>query len=420
MFQLSLNFFQNIKNFIFPFYKSKDLKFIFRKLQEGIPKEKVVARFVGGCVRKHLLNEKIDDIDVATILTTDQIKEKLKDTNLKVIDTGVQHGTVTLISNNHKIELTTLRKDIKTDGRHAEVVFTDDWKQDSERRDFTINAIYMDINGKLFDPQMGTVDLKNNNVKFIGDPQKRIEEDYLRIIRFIRFKIMYEITVEPTTANAIKQNLDGIKKISKERILIELLKILDLQNFLEINRNNNLKEIFLKIFPEFLYLNRLERLKKIYKNSELNRDILLAILLIDEKENHEYFLHKYNVSNKITGALERFNKNLYKIKNNKDFFEKDLIKNVYLNGKNHLIALNIVNFSINSKVKINHFLKTLNEILKIKLPVFPIDGKFLKQKGMQEGQSIGNVLKALEEEWINNNFKISNEKIEKIIRINSN
>ena len=420
MFQLSLNFFQNIKNFIFPFYKNKDLKFIFRKLQEGIPKEKVVARFVGGCVRKHLLNEKIDDIDVATILTTDQIKEKLKDTNLKVIDTGVQHGTVTLISNNHKIELTTLRKDIKTDGRHAEVVFTDDWKQDSERRDFTINAIYMDINGKLFDPQMGTVDLKNNNVKFIGDPQKRIEEDYLRIIRFIRFKIMYEITVEPTTANAIKQNLDGIKKISKERILIELLKILDLQNFLEINRNNNLKEIFLKIFPEFLYLNRLERLKKIYKNSELNRDILLAILLIDEKENHEYFLHKYNVSNKITGALERFNKNLYKIKNNKDFFEKDLIKNVYLNGKNHLIALNIVNFSINSKVKINHFLKTLNEILKIKLPVFPIDGKFLKQKGMQEGQSIGNVLKALEEEWINNNFKISNEKIEKIIRINSN
>ena len=420
MFHLSLNFFQNIKNFIFPFYKNKDLKFIFGKLQEGIPKEKVVARFVGGCVRKHLLNEKIDDIDVATILTTDQIKEKLKDTNLKVIDTGVQHGTVTLISNNHKIELTTLRKDIKTDGRHAEVVYTDDWKQDSERRDFTINAIYLDINGKLFDPQMGTVDLKNNNVKFIGDPQKRIEEDYLRIIRFIRFKIMYEITVEPTTANAIKQNLDGIKKISKERILIELLKILDLQNFLEINRNNNLKEIFLKIFPEFLYLNRLERLKKIYKNSELNRDILLAILLIDEKENHEYFLHKYNVSNKIKGALERFNKNLYKIKNNKDFFEKDLIKNVYLNGKNHLIALNIVNFSINSKVKINHFLKTLNEILKIKLPVFPIDGKFLKQKGMQEGQSIGNVLKALEEEWINNNFEISNEKIEKIIRINSN
>ena len=135
------------------------------------------------------------------------------------------------MSENHKVELTTLRKDIKTDGRHAEVEYTDNWKQDSERRDFTINAIYMDIKGKLYDPQMGTVDLKNKNIKFIGDPQKRIEEDYLRIIRFIRFKVMYDIVVEPTTSDAIKQNLDGIQKISKERILIELLKILSLKTF---------------------------------------------------------------------------------------------------------------------------------------------------------------------------------------------
>ena len=133
------------------------------------------------------------------------------------------------MSENHKVELTTLRKDIKTDGRYVEVEYTDNWQQDSERRDFTINAIYMDINGKLYDPQMGTVDLKNKNIKFIGDPQKRIEEDYLRIVRFIRFKVMYDIVVEPTTSDAIKQNLDGIKKISKERILIELLKILSLK-----------------------------------------------------------------------------------------------------------------------------------------------------------------------------------------------
>jgi len=229
MLNLSFNFLKIIKSLIFPFYRDKDLKFIFKRLQEGIPKDKVTARFVGGCVRKHLSNEKIDDIDIATILTTDQIKEKFKDTNLKVIDTGVKHGTVTIVSKNHKVELTTLRKDIKTDGRHAEVEYTDSWQQDSERRDFTINAIYMDINGKLYDPQMGTVDLKNKNIKFIGDPQKRIEEDYLRIVRFIRFKVMYDIVVEPTTSDAIKQNLDGIQKISKERILIELLKILSLK-----------------------------------------------------------------------------------------------------------------------------------------------------------------------------------------------
>ena len=417
MFSQSLNFIKKLKRTFFPFYKNEDLQFILKKLQEDMPKEKVAARFVGGCVRKHLLNEKIDDIDIATILTTDQIREKFKDTSFKIVDTGIKHGTVTLVSDKHKVELTTLRKDIKTDGRHAEVEYTDDWKQDSERRDFTINAIYLDINGKIFDPQMGKADLKNNIVKFIGDPQKRIEEDYLRIIRFIRFKIMYDITVESTTSNAIKQNLDGIKKISKERILIELLKILDLQNFLKVNENSNLREIFSMIFPEFLYLNRLNRLKKVYKGSELNRDILLAVMLIDGKDNHEYFLHKYNASNKIIEMLKKFNKNLVELKNDKDFFGKDLTKNIYFFGKKHLIALNLINFSINLKVESYDFSKTLNKILKTKVPIFSIDGELLKQKGMKEGQSLGKVLKELEKEWVNNNFKISNNRIDEIIKI---
>ena len=112
--------------------------------------------------------------------------------------------------------------------------------------------------------------------------------------------------------------------------------------------------------------------------------------------------------------------NIIKLKNEREFFEKNLIKNVYLNGKNHLIALNLINFSINSKVKINDFTKTLNKILKIKVPIFPINGETLKQKGMQEGQSLGNVLKTLEKEWINNNFKISNERVEEIIKVNTN
>ena len=416
MFNLSFNLIQKLKSTFFPFYKNKDLKFIFKRLQDGSPKDKVTARFVGGCVRKYLLNEKIDDIDVATILTTDQIKEKFKDTNLKVIDTGIKHGTVTIISNSYKVELTTLRKDIKTDGRHAEIEYTDDWRQDSERRDFTINSIYLDINGKIFDPQMGKDDLKNNNVKFIGDPQKRIEEDYLRIIRFIRFKIMYDGKFEPSSSDSIKQNLDGIKRISKERILIELLKILDLKNFFKINQNSSLREIFLIIFPEFLYLNRLERLKQISNKSDLTRDILLGILLIDDKDNHEYFLHKYNTSSKLKETLQKYSKNLKKIKNDKNFFEKDLIKNVYFNGKNQLIALNLINYSMNLKIKLNTYSENFRKILKTKVPLFKINGEFLKQRGMKEGQHLGNVLKLLEKEWVNNNFRISNEKIEEIIK----
>ena len=416
MLNLSLNFIEKIKSTFFPFYKNKELRFILKKLEEGYTEDKTVVRFVGGCVRKYLSGEKIDDIDAATILTTDQIKEKLKNTDLKIIDTGIKHGTVTVLSDTKKIELTTLRKDVKTDGRHAEIEYTDDWQLDSERRDFTMNAIYMDINGKIFDPQNGIVDLKNKNVKFIGDPQKRIEEDYLRIIRFIRFKVMYDIQLEKTTIEAIKHNLTGIKKISKERILDELLKILELKSFLKINESDHLKEIFLMIFPEFLYLNRLERLKKICKYSNINKDLLLAVLLIDDKNNDEYFSHKYNVSSKIKETLKKLSSNLIEVKKNKNFFDKDLIRNVYFYGKEHLINLNIINFSINSKIKIDEFSKILNLVLKSNVPKLHVNGDYLKRNGMKEGESLGKVLKKIESEWVNNNFEISNERIKDLIK----
>ena len=322
MLDLGLNFIKTLKRNLFPFYKNKQLKFVFKTLQQGFEKDVVVARFVGGCVRKHLTDDLIDDIDIATILSTDEIIERFKNTNYKVIETGIKHGTVTLVSEQLKLELTTLRKDIQTDGRHAEVEYIDDWKIDSERRDFTINSIYLDINGKIFDPQRGKNDLKNNNVKFIGDPQKRIEEDYLRIIRFIRFNIMYNSKVEPVTSQAIKLNLNGIKQISKERILLELFKIIDLKNFTNLCERKHLKEIFLLIFPEFENLERLELLKKICNHSQMSRTILLATLLIDEKNNHEYFAHKYNISNDIKENLNLLAKDLKLLKENKDFFEQ--------------------------------------------------------------------------------------------------
>jgi len=420
MLNISLNFINKIKRNLFPFYRNSELKFVFKKLQEGFPDDTVTARFVGGCVRKYLSNDEIDDIDIATILSTEKVKEKFENTNFKVIDTGIKHGTVTLISEKFKLEITSLRKDLETDGRHAEVEYISDWNQDSERRDFTINSIYLDINGSIFDPQNGAIDLKNKNVKFIGDPQKRIEEDYLRIIRFIRFKIMYDSNIESATLKAIKQNLNGIKKISKERILIELYKILDLKNFMELNKNTDLKEIFIMIFPEFENLRRLERLKKIFNYSKISKNLLLASLLIDEKSSHEYFAHKYNVSNNIRDSLNLLAKNLNLIKENNDFFNKDLEKNIYLNDKNHLISLNIINFTINTKIKFKDFSENLKKILKSKTHRFNIDGKYLMDNGMKQGTLIGKVLKEIEEEWIKNNFEIKKDRVQEIIRINTN
>ena len=420
MLDISFNFINKIKRNLFPFYNDKELKFVFNKIQEGSSTDMVTARFVGGCVRKYLSNDKIDDIDIATTLSAKEIKEKFKNTKFNVVETGIKHGTVTLITDKFNLEITTLRKDVETDGRHAEVEYIDDWQLDSERRDFTINAIYLDINGKIFDPQMGTVDLKNNNVKFIGDPQKRIEEDYLRIIRFLRFKIMYDSKVEISTINAIKQNLDGIKKISKERILIELYKILDLKNFINLNESTHLKEIFSLIFPEFENLKRLERLVKICNYTQVNKELLLAVLLIDEKNNHEYFAHKYNVSNNIKENLHMFAKNLTLIRVNKDFFKKELEKYIYLNDKNHLTNLNILNFVINEKLKFKDFSETLKKILQSKKHKLPVDGKYLMDNGMKQGSQMGKVLKKIEEEWIKNNFKISEDQMKEIIRLHSN
>ena len=419
MLEKIFNLAKQLKRFFFPFYKDKELKFVFHKLQEGFPSDKITARFVGGCVRKYLSNDEIDDIDIATTLSSDEIKERFNNTIFKVIDTGIKHGTVTLVSKKHKLEITTLRKDIETDGRHAEVEYIDDWKLDSERRDFTINAIYLDINGKIFDPQMGTVDLKNNNVKFIGDPHKRIDEDYLRIIRFIRFKIMYDSKIETTTNDAIKQNLIGIKKISKERILEELFKILNLKTFVNLNESSYLKEIFNLIFPELANLSRLNRLKKILDSAKIDLKLLLAILLIDKDNNYEYFCHKYNVSNDIQDDLNLLAKNLKLLQNNKDFFNKDIEKHIYLNNKSHLINLNILNFTLNSKYSFKNFSETLEKILKSKIHKFDIDGKYLIDRGMREGVLLGKVLKSIEEEWIENNFNISDERVKEIINQNT-
>ena len=416
MFNLNSNFIKKIKKTFFPFYRNSELKFVFKKLQQGFPDKPKVAMFVGGCVRKYLSNEEIDDIDIATSLTTDQIKEKFKDTKFNIIDSGLKHGTVTLVSDQLKLELTTLRKDVKTDGRHAEIEYTDDWQKDSERRDFTINAIYLDINGKIFDPQLGTADLRNRNIKFIGDPYKRIEEDYLRIIRFIRFSLEYESQVEQTTVEAIKLNLDGIIKISKERVLSELFKILRIKNFVKLNKNKNLKDIFLLIFPELKNLERLSKLEAIMNKSNIGREILLAVLLIDETNNYEYFSHKYNVSNDLKENLKLINENFIDVQKNKKFFQKDLKKNIYFFGKKHLIALNILYFSNFKKVKLQDYLNVLNNINKIDMPKFSFDGNYLKKKGMKEGALIGRTLKLIEKEWLDNEFQISEKRVLKIIQ----
>ncbi len=412
------NFSSVIKKYLFPFYKTKEIKLLFKKLEEGESKNKELAMFVGGCVRNYLQSKNIEDIDIATIFTPDELKKKLQHSNFKIIDTGLDHGSVTILIDKKKFELTTLRKDIKTDGRHAEIETIDSWTEDSKRRDFTINAIYLNKNGKIFDPQQGVNDLKNNVIKFIGDPQTRIEEDFLRIIRFLRFTIQYNSSLDNSNIKAIKLKLNGIKKLSKERVLSELLKILKLKNFPRVIDNKELMKIFILVFPEFKNIYRLKNLSLLKNHVEKSEILLLSILLIDLKSNHEYFSHKYNVSKKIQENLALLGNKYKELHNDKEFFKKNLKNNLYRVGLKNMKILFCLNLLDKKKISI----KEINsfEILEnISVPKFPFDGKFLIKKGIQEGKNIGTILKEAEKTWVKNDFILSSRDFETIIKKNT-
>ena len=404
-----------INKFLFPFYKDREIKEIFSLLNFD---KKNNVMLVGGCVRNFLNNENIGDIDLATTLKPEEVIQIFSKTSFKIIKSGIDHGTLTLLKNGKNFEITTLREDILTDGRHAKVVFGKDWRADSDRRDFTINAIYLSSNGKLFDPQGGYKDLKNSKIKFIGDPENRIKEDYLRILRFLRFVIQYEdLSSDKQVYNIIKKNLNGIITLSKERVFSELNKIINSENLTTIFKNKDLNEIFKIIFPELKYLDRLKKInKKIYKNiMQSEKDIVLALLIIDQSNNHNYFAHKYKVSNLLRDNLNFYHKYFYEYKKNKNFFTIDLKKNIFYHGKNKMKSLAKFCFIRNNK-NYNYIQKNLKEIENSKIPEFPVNGKYLLDRGFKSGKKIGEVLKKIELKWIENNFIIKNEDLDKFLK----
>ena len=404
----------------------KDLKFLDLKNNKGVNKifgainnynETSEIRYVGGCVRKILNDEKTDDIDLATNLTPDQVKQCLDKNQIKFFETGIEHGTITAVIDDQNFEITTLRKDVKTDGRHAVVEYTTNWKEDSLRRDFSINSIYSDLDGNLYDPNSGHKDLNVGIIKFIGDPETRIKEDYLRIIRYLRFYTEYsKIDHEINIIKIIKKNIEGLGKISKERQFNELKKILKLDNFLKLFKNKTSCELFSLIFPQlknFKKLNKLSKLQeKILKNKSLN--FVISFLVIDETDNSDYFVYKYNLPNELKDKINFLKNNSLNKDSTKIFNKKDLQKIFYYEGKSStmdLIDFNLLYFKQSKKLS---ELKTYFE--KLDKPEFPIKAQLLiNDYGLKEGRELGQKLKNLEMKWIENNFNLSKKDMEKVL-----
>jgi len=378
-------------------------------------------KLVGGCVRKLITEEKIDDMDIAINIEPEKIKKVLVEQKIKFVETGITHGTITVLINDFKFEITSLRKDLSTDGRHAKVEFTSNWEQDAQRRDFTINAIYSDISGEVYDPLNGIEDLKNGIIKFIGDPNQRIQEDYLRILRYLRFYTQYNKNKfhDEIAIKAIKRNLDGLAKISRERILEELFKMMKLNNFSKLFEDEFCRFIILSILPQLRNYNRIKILNKIsYKiKKQIDKILLLSILIVDETDNCNFFLYKYQLSNEDKKRI-LFIKNSFKNYSKQYLYsKKNLLKLTYLSDKLSVIELLIFLIFVNPE-KISNIENLIDYIKEKTIPEFPINGKFLKEEfNFLEGKQLGDALKKLEKQWIDDGFKIDKGNVKSLLNL---
>tara|TARA_B100000674_G_scaffold447572_1_gene415321 strand:- start:1813 stop:3084 length:1272 start_codon:yes stop_codon:yes gene_type:complete len=376
------------------------------------------VRYVGGCIRKIINKEKVDDIDLATNLKPDQVCEAMKKNNINYYESGLSHGTITASIDEFKFEITTLREDVETYGRHADVKFSKDWKKDASRRDFTINSIYSDKDGNIFDPFNGRQDLQHGLINFIGDADKRIKEDYLRILRYLRFFLDY--SKQPHNLEVLRKirlNIGKIADLSKERLLDELKKIINLGSLQRLSKDKVSRELISLVFPELknisLFSNLSENKKEILKNEDFI--FLLSLMIIDEKDNLDYFLFKYNISKKDQKRMQIID-HFFKQINLNNISENTLNNIFYFKGRQAVI--DILNFRIIKLKKTDNIVINLLEVYKNKkMPILPIKAETLMVKyKIPEGKQLGKKLKIIEKEWVDNNFKISDEKIESIVK----
>jgi len=403
---------ENIKNLS----KKKSISQVFEAINSYSSDSEI--RYVGGCLRKIINNEEIDDIDLATNLDPSEISEVLKKNKINFYESGIEHGTITAVFDDYKFEITSLREDILTDGRHAKVRFSKDWKLDASRRDFTINSIYSDSDGNLFDPFDGKNDLEKGEINFIGDVEKRIQEDYLRILRYLRFFLNYSKNPHnQKIIKIIKINISGIAKISKERLLDELKKLLKSKCLDKLSKDQFSLELLFLVFPELKniksVLNSLKDKKKIFE--KIDFIFILSLMIIDGSDNLDYFLYKYNISNKDRKRMKIINEFYKEKKETKHLNETKLNRVFYYNGKE--AALDILNFKIIKSKTTNNELLRLRKLFKNKdILNLPIGADTLMSKyKIPEGRQLGIKLKLIEEEWVKNNFKISDLEIDNIV-----
>lgn len=355
------------------------------------------ALYVGGCVRNTLLGVPVTDIDIATIHQPLHVIEKLKAAGVRYVPTGLDHGTVTAIVDDGTFEITTLRRDIDTDGRYAVIAFTDKWEEDSQRRDFTMNTLLAGPDGAIYDPTgAGIDDLDKRRVVFVGDPVQRIAEDYLRILRFFRFHAQYgQGDLDKAGLAACKGDADKISSLSRERITQEFLKIIAVPNpapVLAMMFSNN---VLADIGANYK-ASQMESLCALQTRYDA-RDVMARLVTIAGMKP-DYFEERLVLSNAQKKQIESFVQGLAVLK---AVNKKKVRELVYRCG--NATALQTYFLHLAQKGQLPDI-----EIIEIarywQPPVFSIKAEDLIRAGVSQGPALGKTLKELEEKWIAKDF----------------
>lgn len=384
-------------------------KKIFR-LFRTVEKHGGILRFVGGSVRDALAGIGGFDLDLATDLSPEELAEACAENGFKTVPIGIKFGTLGVIINDAVLEITSLRRDVKTDGRHAEVEFTSDWKIDASRRDLTINAVYADDKGNVFDYYNGIDDLEKGVVRFIGSPSQRIKEDYLRILRFFRFHSIFAKTpVDEKALAACIENKDGLKSISLERIRDELFKIILTPNAGKTLKIMSDNDILSSVLPSMKNFKKLDFMMHEVETEKTGKDALRRLFVLFEP--NEALAENLAVRLKFTKKQRQSFVDWARIDAGFEDYEDEnkLAKLVYNTDKDFAVDKLIIMLALNNK-SMADFEQKVDFIQNMVMPIFPIRGKDVLNV-CSDNREIGFLLNKLEKHWIESNFQLTREEL---------
>ncbi|TPO00713.1 CCA tRNA nucleotidyltransferase [Mesorhizobium sp. B1-1-5] len=375
------------------------------------------ARVAGGAVRNALIGQPVADIDIAATTVPEETVRRAEAAGFKTVPTGIEHGTITVIAGGKPYEVTTLRADIETDGRRAKVIFGRDWKADAERRDFTINALYAEADGTVVDLVGGVADIKARRLRFIGDAEARIREDYLRILRFFRFFAWYgDGRPDAEGLKACARLKDGLARLSAERVWSELKKLLSAPDPSRALLWMRQAGVLTAVLPESEKwgIDAIHGLVRAGKDLGWAADPVLRLEAIvpPDAVRMKTLGERLRLSNDEAGRLRHW---AVTIAPDAKVTETELAKKLYYGDRNGYVdRIRLALAAARTRavednqamMEAGGFLRLLNFTLRWEKPVFPIKGADLTAFGASPGPKLGATLKNLEKEWVGSGFTL--------------